>query len=134
MGKATTSGITGVRFVGMRGPQLAEMAALFRDVIGATVARHTPDMIGFEFSDGTILELYGPDDEFHAFFTTGPVVGFRVEDFAATKARMVAAKIQFIGEAQHSAGVSWQHFHCPDGTVAEIIGPLIQGEPVPAGS
>jgi hypothetical protein len=36
---------------------------------------------------------------------------------------MMAAKIQFIGEAQHSEGVSWRHFHCPDGTIAEIIGP-----------
>jgi hypothetical protein len=123
MGNATKSAITGVRFVGMRGPQLAETAALFRDVIGATVARQTPDMIGFEFSDGTILELYGPYDQFHAFFTTGPVVGFRVENFAATKARMMAANIQFVGEAQHSEGISWQHFHCPDGTIAEIIGP-----------
>jgi hypothetical protein len=126
VGKATKSAIAGVRFVGMRGPQLAEMAALFRDVIGATVARQTPDMIGFEFSDGTVLELYGPQDEFHAFFTTGPVVGFRVEDFAATKARMMAAKVIFIGEAQHSEGISWQHFRCPDGTIAEIIGPLGQ--------
>jgi len=123
MAKATRSAITGVRFVGMRGPRLAETAALFRDVIGAAVARQTPDMVGFEFSDGTILELYGPGDEFHAFFATGPVVGFRVEDFAATKARMIAAKVEFIGEAQHADGISWQHFRCPDGTIAEIIGP-----------
>jgi hypothetical protein len=123
MAKATRSAITGVRFVGMRGPRLAETPALFRDVIGAPVARQTPDMVGFEFSDGTILELYGPGDRFHAFFTSGPVVGFRVEDFAATKARMIAAKVEFIGEAQHADGISWQHFRCPDGTIAEIIGP-----------
>ena len=123
MGKSPQSAVTGVRFVGMRGPKLAETAALFRDVIGVPVARQTPTMVGFEFSDGTVLELYGPDDAFHAFFTTGPVVGFRVEDFAATKARMTAAKIQFIGEVQHADGISWQHFRCPDGTIAEIIGP-----------
>ena len=115
--------IDGVRFVGMRGPRLDEMAALFRDVIGAKVARQTPDMIGFEFSDGTVLELYGPGDQFHAFFDTGPVVGFRVDNFEETKARMVAADVQFIGEVQRANGVAWQHFRCPDGTVAEIIGP-----------
>jgi hypothetical protein len=123
MSKVAKSGITGVRFVGMRGPRLAETAALFRDVIGIPVARQTPDLIGFELSDGTVLELYGPDNQFHAFFTTGPVVGFRVEDFAATKTRMLAARIQFIGEVQHADGLSWQHFRCPDGTIAEIIGP-----------
>jgi len=27
------------------------------------------------------------------------------------------------GAIQHGDGVSWQHFRCPDGTVAEIAGP-----------
>ena len=36
---------------------------------------------------------------------------------------MLAAGVDFIGDVQHADGVSWQHFHCPDGTVLEIIGP-----------
>jgi hypothetical protein len=36
---------------------------------------------------------------------------------------MLAAQVEFIGAIQHADGVSWQHFRCPDGTVAEIIGP-----------
>jgi hypothetical protein len=36
---------------------------------------------------------------------------------------MLAAGVKFIGDVQHADGVSWQHFHCPDGTVLEIIGP-----------
>jgi len=43
-------------------------------------------MAGFRFGDGTVLEIYGPADDFHSFFTTGPVVGFRVGDFDATRA------------------------------------------------
>ena len=34
-----------------------------------------------------------------------------------------AAGVDFIGDVQHADGVSWQHFHSPDGTVLEIIGP-----------
>jgi len=51
------------------------------------------------------------------------MTGFRVGDFDATRAAMLAAEVEFIGAIQHADGVSWQHFRCPDGTVAEIIGP-----------
>jgi len=112
-----------VAFVGMRSDRFTETVRLFRDIIGVQVARQAPDMTGFRLGDGTVLEIYGPADDFHSFFTTGPVVGFGVGDFDATRAAMLAAKVEFIGAIQHAGGVSWQHFRCPDGTVAEIIGP-----------
>ena len=112
-----------VAFVGMRSDRFVETVRLFRDIIGVQVARQAPDMTGFRLGDGTVLEIYGPADDFHSFFTTGPVVGFGVGDFDATRAAMLAAKVEFIGAIQHAGGVSWQHFRCPDGTVAEIIGP-----------
>lgn len=87
------------------------------------VTRQTGDLVGFRLEDGTIFELYGPGDEFHAFFTSGPVVGFRVDDFDATHEAMLSAGVRFIGEVQHAEGTSWRHFRCPDGTIAEIIGP-----------
>jgi catechol 2,3-dioxygenase-like lactoylglutathione lyase family enzyme len=111
-----------VDFVGLRSNRLDETVALFRDVIGVPVTRQTDDLVGFRLADGTVLELYGPANEFHAFFTTGPVVAFRVENFDVTRRAMLAAGVKFIGDAQHADGVSWQHFHCPDGTVLEISG------------
>ncbi|MEX0955687.1 MAG: VOC family protein [Rhizobiaceae bacterium] len=115
--------VNGIGFVGMRTMRLDETVRLFRDVIGADMARQETGLAGFELADGTIFELYGPEDDFHAFFTTGPVVGFAVDDFDATRAAMAAAGVSFIGEVQAAGGRKWQHFHCPDGTVAEIIGP-----------
>jgi catechol 2,3-dioxygenase-like lactoylglutathione lyase family enzyme len=112
-----------VDFVGLRTHRLDETVALFRDVIGVPVARQTGDLVGFRLADGTVLELYAPANQFHAFFTTGPVVAFRVDDFDATRRAMLAAGVNFIGVVQHADGVSWQHFHCPDGTVLEISGP-----------
>jgi hypothetical protein len=38
---------------------------------------------------------------------------------------MTAAGISFIGDIQQADGESWQHFYCPDGVIAEIIGPGI---------
>jgi hypothetical protein len=99
------------------------MVRLFRDVIGVPLDREAIGMAGFRLNDGTVLEIYGPADEFHSFFTTGPVVGLRVGDFDAVRAMMLAGGVEFIGAVQHSGRMSWQHFCCPDGTVLEIIGP-----------
>ena len=112
-----------VGFVGIRTTRLPETVALFRDVLGARITRETDDAVRFRLADETILELYGPEDEFHAFFATGPVVAFQVEDFAIARQAMVDAGIEFIGEIQTLDGVSWQHFHSPDGTILEVIGP-----------
>jgi catechol 2,3-dioxygenase-like lactoylglutathione lyase family enzyme len=112
-----------VDFVGLRTDRLHETVALFRDVLGVPVSRQTDDLVGFRLADGTVLEIYGPANEFHAFFTTGPVISFRVDNFDVTRRATLAAGVNFIGDVQHAAGVSWQHFTCPDGTVLEISGP-----------
>jgi hypothetical protein len=70
--------VEGVDFAGLRSVQFSEMVRLFRDVIGVPLARETSGMAGFRLCDGTVLEIYRPADEFHSFFTTGPVVGLRV--------------------------------------------------------
>ena len=115
--------VDGVEFVGLRSDRFSEMVRLFRDVIGVPLTRESSGLAGFRLGDGTVLEIYGPADEFHSFFTTGPVVGLRVGDFDAVRALMLSAGVEFIGAAQHADGMSWQHFRCPDGTVLEIIGP-----------
>ena len=115
--------VEGVGFVGLRTDQFREMVGLFRDVIGVPLVRETSGLAGFRLGDGTVLEVYGQADEFHSFFTTGPVVGLRVGDFDAVRVLMLAAGVEFIGSPQHAKGTSWQHFRCPDGTVLEIIGP-----------
>jgi catechol 2,3-dioxygenase-like lactoylglutathione lyase family enzyme len=111
-----------IGFVGIRTQQFEETLELFRDVIGAKLSRRERELAGFELSDGTILEIYGQAEAFHAFFRTGPVIGFGVDDFDAAKARMLSANVTFIGERQYAGGTSWQHFLCPAGTVAEIVG------------
>jgi hypothetical protein len=99
------------------------MVPLFRDVLGVPIVRRFDGLVGFKLADGTILELYGPDDDFHAFFETGPVVAFEVDNFDDTQAAMIAAGVDFIGDIQRRDGVGWQHFRAPDGTILEIVGP-----------
>jgi catechol 2,3-dioxygenase-like lactoylglutathione lyase family enzyme len=112
-----------VDFVGLRTARLGEMVALFRDVLEVPVIRETKDLVGFRLADDTILEIYGQGDAFHAFFSTGPVVAFRVDDFDKARSALLSAGVRFIGEVQHAGGHSWQHFHAPDGVILELSGP-----------
>lgn len=115
--------VQGVGFVGMRTDRLEETVTLFRDVIGVPVTRRSAGFVMFTLGDGTLLELFGPESRFHGVFTTGPVVGFRVEDFDTTHGALMAAGVEFVSGHEHADGISWRHFRCPDGTIAEITGP-----------
>jgi hypothetical protein len=69
------------------------------------------------------LHVYAETDPDHAFFTTGPVVGLRVPDVAATRAALAADGLELITDIEHSDVAAWCHVRAPDGTVFEIIGP-----------
>jgi catechol 2,3-dioxygenase-like lactoylglutathione lyase family enzyme len=113
--------VRGLMWMGLRTPQFDEMVAFFRDVMGMEPGRDQPGIARFQMTDGANLELYQLDEESHAFFTTGPVVAFRVDDVDVSRATMEAAGIEFIGPIQRMGKTSWNHFRAPDGTVFEIL-------------
>lgn len=121
--------VKGVGFVGMRTDRFEETLALLRDVVGLPLVRQSADVAAVTLADGTFVELFGPGEIDHAHFTTGPVVGFRVDDFDAVHSAMIDAGVEFLGEVQHLDGSGWRHFRCPDGTVAEIMGPAAPPKP-----
>ena len=108
------------RRLGIRTAHFEEIVALFRDVMNLEVIREEHYVVGLRFPDDTEMEVWRPEDDFHSFFTTGPVVGFRVDDAEQARARMEAAGIEFIGPVQHSEGAKWTHFRGPDGNIYEI--------------
>ena len=113
--------VKGLTWLGLRTQQFEEMVKFFRNVMGMKPIREEPEIAGFQLTDGTQVELYRSEEAFHAFFTTGPVVAFRVEDVDAARATMEAAGIEFIGPIQRAGKTSWSHFLAPDGTVFEIL-------------
>jgi catechol 2,3-dioxygenase-like lactoylglutathione lyase family enzyme len=114
---------TGLGWLGVRTERFEETARFFREVMGLRQIRQEHDVAGFAFPDGTEVEVWRPEDEFHAFFGTGPVVGFQVEDFEDARARMEAEGVEFLGPVQRSEKAVWVHFRGPDGNVYEVIGP-----------
>jgi catechol 2,3-dioxygenase-like lactoylglutathione lyase family enzyme len=114
--------VTSLGWLGVRTSRFAEMTAFYRDVLGLECLAVGPDQARFRLADGTDVHVYGPGDEDHAFFGSGPVVGLVVDDFAAARARMVEAGIAFVGPVQQDETASWNHFVGPDGNVYELIG------------
>jgi catechol 2,3-dioxygenase-like lactoylglutathione lyase family enzyme len=112
--------VKGLGWLGTRTEHYDEMVAFLRDVLQLRVSHEEPGFAAFELPNGDLVEVFGPDDREHAHFTTGPVVGFTVDDLDNAKAEMEAAGIEFLGAPMSSGGYSWAHFRAPDGNVYEI--------------
>ena len=111
-----------VGFVGFRTEDLPALREVFEDALELAPTDASDDQVGYTLADGTRLEAYDHENAFHAFFTTGPVVGFRVPDFDRTWQRLKRLGLEQVTEIQADAGRKWVHFRLPDGTVAELIG------------
>lgn len=111
-------------WLGVRTTSSVAMSAFYRDVLGLEVLHQDASSSRFRLNDGTEAHVYTEDDVAHDFFGTAPVVGFAVESFAAARAAMASAGVEFLyPEPQRHGGRAWQHFRAPDGNVYEIIGP-----------
>jgi len=119
--------VEGLGWLGIRTERFEETVGLFRDVMGLEVTRQEPDVVGFKLIDGTEMEVWRPEDEFHSFFGTGPVVGFRVDDVARARSRMEVEGVEFLTPIQRTETVAWSHFRGTDGNVYEIIGRVGSG-------
>lgn len=114
---------SGIGFVGFRTDRFEEMVGLFRDLIGLEVVHEAPGATWFRLGADAQLHVYADTDPDHAFFTTGPVVGLRVDDVDATRALLEAEGLEMLTEIERTADAAWCHFRSSDGTVLEIIGP-----------
>lgn len=113
--------VKGLVWLGLRTAQFEETVTFFRDVMGMEQIREESQIAGFQMTNATQMEVYDNEEEFHSFFTSGPVIAFLVDDVDEARATMEAAGIEFIGPIQRAGSTSWNHFKAPDGTVFEIL-------------
>ena len=76
------------------------MVSFFKDVLHLTPDIEEEGFAVFRLASGDTVEVFAADDEYHQHFTTGPVVGFRVDDVPAAQAEMEAAGIEFFGRPE----------------------------------
>lgn len=114
--------IKGLSWVGTRTERYSELTAFFRGAMGLDVDHEEEDFIVFKLPDGSKVEVFGPSDQDHTHFETGPVAGFEVDDVEAARARLQEGGAEFIGPIHHWAptGEAWSHFRAPDGNVYEL--------------
>jgi hypothetical protein len=70
---------------------------------------------------GEMVEVFGPSLRGQEQLSTGPVVGFLVDDVALARQEMEERGIEFVGPVHAGdAGAAWSHLRRPDGKVYEI--------------
>jgi predicted enzyme related to lactoylglutathione lyase len=112
--------VTGIGWAGTRTGEYAAMVGFLRGVLGLTTSLEVPDFAVFELPDGDTFEVFGPSDQDHRHFSTGPVVGFVVDDLPAAVRELEAAGIELLGGQVDERGVGWRQFRAPDGNVYEL--------------
>jgi catechol 2,3-dioxygenase-like lactoylglutathione lyase family enzyme len=99
------------------------MVAFYRDTLRLPLDYEEGEFAIFKLADGSKAEVFGPSDTEHTHFSTGPVVGFLVEDVRSVRKIMEADGIEFIGPIHvwEPTGEAWSHFRAPNGYVYEIV-------------
>ena len=113
--------VKGLSWMGIRVSDL-EAARSFFETLGLEHRHSEGEMIAFGAKNGDTVEAFGPGDEDHRHFDSGPVVGFEVEDVEAARRELESAGFEFAGPIERGGGMRWTHFRGPDGMLFELTG------------
>jgi predicted enzyme related to lactoylglutathione lyase len=112
--------VTRIGWAGTRTSEYPAMVAFLQTVLGLTTSQEASDFAAFQLPEGGTFEVFGPGDQDHEHFSTGPVVGFVVEDLTAAVRELEAAGVELLGGQMDERGGGWRHFRAPDGNVYEL--------------
>ena len=112
--------VTRIGWAGTRTGDYGAMVEFLTAVLGLTLAREAPDFAVLDLPSGDTFEVFGASDQDHLYFTSGPVVGFVVEDLPAAVAELERAGVELLGGHVDERGKGWRHFRAPDGNVYEL--------------
>ena len=107
----------GLVWAGLRTDRFEETVRFFRDVLGLPVDVPRPDFAIARMPNSSMLEIFGPGDDEHDHFATGPVPEFLVDDLDAAAEELRAAGVEVWGPYREQDYGGWLHFRAPDGTV-----------------
>jgi predicted enzyme related to lactoylglutathione lyase len=114
--------IKGLNWLGIRTERFVELVTFYREAMRLEVDHEEDDFVVFKLPDGSKVEVFGPSDQDHLHFNTGPVAGFDVEDVEAARKHLEAGGAEFLGPIQQwePTGEAWSHFRAPDGNIYEL--------------
>ena len=94
-----------------------------QDALGLSLELEEPGRVMFVLPNGDPVDVFDESLERYAHFTTGPVVGFLVDDVARAREEL-AGSGAWVGPLQGGQGFEWAHFRGPDGNLYELQGRL----------
>jgi len=109
-----------IGWAGTRTSEYPAMVTFLQAVLGLTTSQEGSDFAAFPLPEGGTFEVFGPRDMDHAHFSTGPVVGFVVDDLPGAVRELEAAGVELLGGQVDERGGGWRHFRAPDGNVYEL--------------
>ena len=109
--------ITEIGWAGTRTAAAEELAKFYEDVLTLPLVHKEPGFWVFELPNGRHVEVFAEETRGKEHFSTGPVVGFAVENLAVAVDELRAAGVELVGKP----GPTWQHFSGPDGNVYELV-------------
>jgi catechol 2,3-dioxygenase-like lactoylglutathione lyase family enzyme len=96
------------------------------------VAHASGHQVVFALPGDALLEVFGPGDPDHDHFSTGPVVGFFVDDIEAARDELERAGVELLGPLGGAKETGqWAHFRAPDGNVYELTARPASGHAAP---
>jgi catechol 2,3-dioxygenase-like lactoylglutathione lyase family enzyme len=108
-------------WVGTRTDDAEPTVRFFRDVLGLPVEAEHDGFWMLQLLDGGKVEVFGPETDINRHFTTGPVVGFLVDDVFSAAAELREAGVEILLDPQtDDSGNAWVHFRAPDGNIYEF--------------
>jgi predicted enzyme related to lactoylglutathione lyase len=112
--------VRGLSWMGMRVADLPAAKAFLEQQLGLELDHAEGEMAAFKAQNGDTVEVFGPGDDDHRHFDSGPVVGFEVDDIESARAELEATGVEFIGGVGRGGGMAWAHFRGPEGFVYEL--------------
>jgi predicted enzyme related to lactoylglutathione lyase len=109
--------VRGLVWVGTRTSAFEQSVAFFRDVLGIDLDVVSADFAWGRMPNSSQLEVFGPGDENHPEFSTGPVPEFLVDDLAGALDELRTAGVEILGQPVIGPDEGWLHFRAPDGNV-----------------
>src|SRR5688500_8697132 len=117
--------VRGISWMGTRvdTPEAFAKTVSFFEQLGLNQAHADPGMVAFRLPNGDTVEVFGPEDDEHRHFATGPVVGFQVDDVHAGARELQERGVELLSDVDEAGGYAWVHFRGPDGNVYELSRP-----------
>jgi predicted enzyme related to lactoylglutathione lyase len=112
--------VQGIAWVGTRTDRWSETVGMFEHRLGLRRRDDQPGIAVFTLDNGDTVEVFTTDEPDHRHFTTGPVVGFAVDDIESARAELEASGIDVLGPIQRGGGLAWLHFRGADGIIWEL--------------